>query len=143
MLTGQRECRTASSSWKGFFWVHCTFRLCWPPAQDLLQALHSPGFQLSGRDGVTSGEAKTLHHRCQSSYCERLATCWKPLPQNQQPITDSSSIDLQAYTVYYPIVLGKNTFLPSGEEMCAVWNSEGFSLISRDLKPCARDSPRH
>ena len=64
-------------------------------------------------------------------------------PQNQQPITDSSSIDLQAYTVYYPIVLGKNTFPPSGEEMYAVWNSEQFSLIYWDLKPCARDSPRH
>lgn len=77
VLTGQRECNTASSFWKGFFWTHWTFRLCWPPAHDRLHTLHSPGFQLSVKDRITSGEAKTKDHQFQSSYCERVTTWWK------------------------------------------------------------------
>lgn len=59
VLTGQRECSTAASFWKGCFWTHCIFRLCWPPAHGRLHTLHSPGFQLSGKSKITSNEAQT------------------------------------------------------------------------------------
>lgn len=70
VLTGQREWSTAASFWKGFFWTHWTFRLCWPLAHGLLHTLHSPGFQLSVKNKITSSE--TLAHHFQSSYCKKI-----------------------------------------------------------------------
>lgn len=71
VLTGQRECSTASSFWKGFFCTHRILRLCWPPAQDLLHVLHSPGNQLSERPKITSCKVMASQYYS-SSYWTRL-----------------------------------------------------------------------
>lgn len=71
VLTGQRECSTASSFWKGFFCTHRILRLCWPPAQDLLHVLHSPGNQLSEGTKITSCRVKAWQYHS-SRYWERL-----------------------------------------------------------------------
>lgn len=67
VLTGQRECTTASSFWKAFFCTHWILRLCCPPAHDLLHSLHSPGFQLAVKNKITCDEAEALAHPFRST----------------------------------------------------------------------------